>query len=194
LNKFIVCLSLIIIVLIASYSLYRLGGNIVKIAPEKAIVPQTIDNTTSTIKKAVVVKQVVKTPIHAVVKEQDFDVWLNNLEKAESCPKIGIVDVNGYRSYGSLCFQRATYLKEVKHFKLFPNATSTKQLLVNLADKPTQYKLAKYMISEDYNAWRNWQNSVLGMWVERSDGKIVWKEGIGLPPNPNDSGDLTFLD
>ena len=88
------------------------------------------------------------------------------LGKAENCPESGIIDSNGLKSYGKLCFQEATFVSYALAYNEFPNAEPYE--LPNLmTGEAEQRKLAKHMIEYDYNNWKHWRNSV---------------SKIGLPP------------
>ncbi len=100
-----------------------------------------------------------ETPDKTVSQTHNMDIWLDKLEKAENCPSLGIIDTNGLRSYGPLCFQERTFVNFSLRYNVFPN--SEKNELPNLMSGRTeQRKLAKIMLEKDPTAWTHWINSV----------------------------------
>lgn len=101
-----------------------------------------------------------------------LDHWLNQLKWKENCPEWGMVDSNGLKSYGVMCFQEATFKQYALKYNLLPHAEPNE--IVNLIDNESlQKELAKRMIQDDPDNWRHWYNSVVG---------YKGRKGIGLPP------------
>ena len=94
--------------------------------------------------------------------QEQLNEWVEQLAKKENCGK-GIIDTNGKRSAGDLCFQDATF----KHFSEKHNETN-------------QRRLAVAMIEDDYSAWKNWRCSVIT--DTKRCPQYTWGKGIGLPP------------
>lgn len=103
-----------------------------------------------------------QTPIidPKIAYNEAFEVWLDKLESYENCPSRGIIDSNNLRSYGPLCYQKATYLGYMRIFgsQVMPYAEEG-EWLNNLSDRHTQRELTKLIIENDYSAWRNWWTS-----------------------------------
>ena len=97
--------------------------------------------------------------------------WLDKLITYENCPIDGIVDTNGYKSYGPFCYQRATYLDFMsKYGQICMPYAEEGEWLNNLSDHHTQRCLTKNVILVDKNAYKHWFTST------------VIREGLGLPP------------
>ena len=117
-----------------------------------------------------------------VAPKDPLDSWLTELGKAENCPESGIVDSNGLKSYGKLCFQERTFVSYSLALNEFPNAEPYE--LPNLMTGETeQRRLAKRMIKEDYNNWKHWECTVLGARSEKCAKLGIKGIGIGYPPH-----------
>ena len=99
-------------------------------------------------------------------QETAFNKWLDKLGKGENCPPEGMIDSNGLKSYGLLCFQEGTFKHYAKRYDLYPNAEEH-EIINFIADPDEQRKLATLMIKEDRNNYRHWLNTT---------------KRIGLPP------------
>jgi hypothetical protein len=97
-----------------------------------------------------------------------LDHWINQLQWKENCPEQGMIDSNGLKSYGALCFQAQTFQSYALKYNLFPNAEKA-EILNFVSDEKWQKELARRMILGDREAWRNWYTSV----------KV---RNLGLPP------------
>ena len=95
-----------------------------------------------------------------------LDEWLLKLSKKENCPREGMIDSNGKKSYSALCFQLNTFKGYVKKYNLLPH-TEDYEIINMIDDRNFQFKLAKMMIQDDYNNHNHWKNAV---------------KKIGLPP------------
>lgn len=93
-----------------------------------------------------------------------LDSWIDSLsrtcENQTQDPDLRILDSNGRYSYGMLMFQADTWNRYVTKFNLLPDAEPAEYInLIN--DGALQKRLAKLMIEDNYEAWRNWTNCTL---------------------------------
>ena len=96
----------------------------------------------------------------AIVEEGDpkINAWLDKLETKEDCPEKGMMDTNGLKSYGKLCFQERTFVYYSLKYNVFPHALEHE--LPNLmASRTEQRKLARVMLENEPDAWTHWLNS-----------------------------------
>ena len=100
-----------------------------------------------------------------------LEAWLDKLVTYENCPPEGIIDSNGFRSYGAYCYQQATFADFMSRFAqiCMPYAEEN-EWLNNLSDYHTQRCLTKNIILADKNAYEHWLTST------------VIKKGLGKPP------------
>jgi len=99
-----------------------------------------------------------------------LDHWIEELADVENCGQEGIIDVNGERSYGDLCFQEKTFRHFVEKFSQLRNAEEA-EIMNFISDSEFQRKLARKMIIHRHRNWRHWLTSV------------IYK--IGKPPKNN---------
>ena len=110
--------------------------------------------------------------------------WVENkLIPRENCPPEGMED-GGSKSYGPACFKETTFVSAVRDLGMFPFAED-KELINLTSGKKESADVAYAMIKKDYDNWRHWENTVVGMDEHeyyRVYGKKGSTEGIGLPP------------
>jgi hypothetical protein len=86
------------------------------------------------------------------VYDAQMEQWLDRLQSDESGknPLLVILDTNNKYSYGCLQFQAGTWAPYSRKYDV------DKEIM----DCSAQRYVAKKMIKDDYNAWRNWFTSV----------------------------------
>lgn len=106
--------------------------------------------------------------------EQELKDWILELVQKESGGREDIkhLDVNGKYSYSCLQFQEETFVGFVKEFNLLPGAEDD-EILNFIMDCEIAKQLAFLMISDRYDNWKHWRNSVLNT-------------DLGLPPQKVD--------
>jgi hypothetical protein len=97
--------------------------------------------------------------VETAVKDE-LDLWIEKLAQHENCPATGIIDTNHQVSWGILCFQYPTFKRYIRKYNLLPEVED-EELYNWIADSKLQKKLTKIMISDNYNNWRHWYNSVI---------------------------------
>ena len=95
-------------------------------------------------------------------------VWIDKLIDLESEGKtnLKILDLNGLHSFGCLQFQMQTFKAYGLRYKLFSEDDDLNKLIF---DCKLQKEIAKRMIRDNPDNWRNWYTSVV-------------VRGLGYPP------------
>ena len=88
-----------------------------------------------------------------------LDVWISKLESRENCPPQGLIDSNGLKSYGPLCWQEATFRGFVKRYDLLKDSEPA-EIMNWISDKTFGRELIKKMLEDNYENYDHWRNSV----------------------------------
>lgn len=107
-------------------------------------------------------------------QQDKLDTWIEALAQCESSgnPNAFVADDGGSSSAGLLQFKLDTFKRYSRKLGLYSAAEDAE--MANLINDPTlQKELARAMILDDRNAWRNWYNCTTG-----ENGV----KAIGLPP------------
>jgi len=102
-------------------------------------------------------------PIHQQITKKEpqkdsLSIWIDKLATKEKCPVKGIIDSNHKMSYGCLCFQKETFIRQSRLY-LMPHATN-EEILSRIGSCQFQKKLAYEMISHDKAKIYHWKLSV----------------------------------
>jgi len=103
------------------------------------------------------IRPVRSTQVH-IVQEDSLQLWIDKLAKAERCPAKGIIDSNHKMSYGCLCFQKETFIRQTRLY-LMPHATN-EEILSKIGNCQFQKKLAYEMIKARPSNTKHWYLSV----------------------------------
>ncbi|HSY52466.1 MAG TPA: hypothetical protein VLC46_26935 [Thermoanaerobaculia bacterium] len=97
-----------------------------------------------------------------VTQPDALDLYIEQLRFAESSghDDIVIIDTNGKKSYGCLQFQEATFRRSAAKYHVEGD----------ILDCATQRHLARAILANEREGWRNWFTSVI-------------TKGLGLPPH-----------
>jgi hypothetical protein len=101
-------------------------------------------------------REAVKTAFSA--EETAIVEWVDEIAKYENCGS-GIIDTNGRKSFGDLCFQETTFRTYVKKYNLLPQCEEA-EIMNWITDGDFQRELAYRMIDEDIENWRHWYTTV----------------------------------
>lgn len=93
------------------------------------------------------------------VQPSPVDAILNKLAACESGnrPYVRVLDSNNEYSYGILQFQEETWKSQIAHFGFVPYAEPAERMNF-IYDKDLQFRVAKAMLMENWNARLNWKN------------------------------------